>query len=128
MSICPCGSAFCISVTGACGRRVCGTETAGVIVLWLEALDRVGMVLWIMAVFMMSLGRENIGVAAGEEGVEACTGVFAGSRGAAFGACGCGTPCMLKATGGAAWLAVRLGAGARTNCPPTPGGNASKNQ
>lgn len=35
---------------------------------------------------------------------------------------------MLKATNGAAWLAVRLGAGARTNCPPTPGGNANKHE
>lgn len=69
--MCPCGSAFCISVTGVCGRRAWGRETAGGILLWLEAggaVGAVGMELWIMAVFRMSLGRGSIGGAAGEEG------------------------------------------------------------
>lgn len=86
VSICPCGSAFCISVNGACGIRVWGRETAGAILLWLEAggaVGDMGIELWIMAVFMMSLGRGSIGGAAGEEGGGACTDGFAGSRGAA---------------------------------------------
>lgn len=46
-------------------------------------MGAVGMELWIMAVFRMSLGRVSIGGAAGEESGGTCTGGFAGSRGAA---------------------------------------------
>lgn len=96
------------------------------------AVDAVGMELWIMAVLRMSLGRMGTGaVAGGQAGSAACPGGFIGSRGTvgagagALGALACDVPCMVKATCGAAWPAVRLGAGARTSCPPTPGSSAA---
>lgn len=89
-----------------------------VTVLWLGtmgAADDVGMELWIMAVVRMSLGRGGTGaVAGGQTGSAACPGGFIRSRGTVGGGAGAlGVPCIVKATCGAAWPAVRLGAGAR---------------
>lgn len=85
-----------------------------------------------MAVLRMSLGRMGTGaVAGGQGGSVAIPGGFIGSRGTvrtgagALGALACDDPCMVKATCGDAGPAVRLGAGARTSCTPTPGGSAA---
>ncbi len=84
-----------------------------------------------MAVLRMSLGRMGTGAGGHGGGSATSPGGFMGSRGTvgagagALGALACDGPCMVKATGGAAWPAVRLSAGARTSCPPTPGGSAA---